>query len=300
MDKKDLENNNSQMSAMEAFRKTQKQMDEMNSAIGFPQGVLEAVDSLNIFKQPNAFESVQKIAEQLPFTNPLDQLLTKPEIKSVIDDFNESMASRRSLFEHLKVNRELMTSFTDSHKFVQICQATLPLTELYSQDLINQLDITNEISALKNLDFIKGLSSFQSIAKMKNFPTEAIDVVERLESFSRLSDKDIEAIIELDTELNDELSTVEDFNELSEEKRSSLIALHKNYYTPILLQSLIILLYWKSYLDEKINLSNKTFILVKSTEKPISYVRKHVDFNSLMNSLLACAIFEILKSLFTN
>ena len=62
MDKKDLENNNPQMSAMEAFRKSQKQMDEMNSAIGLPQGVLEAFDSLNIFKQPNAFESVLKIA----------------------------------------------------------------------------------------------------------------------------------------------------------------------------------------------------------------------------------------------
>lgn len=272
MDKKDLENNNPQMSAMEAFRKTQKQIDEINSAIGFPHNLLKMAEKLNPKNLQNAFVNSQKISEQL---SPLSQILTNPEINRAMDSLNESIASK------IQNQAQFISpkGFVLENQIGDLNIAMSKATEVFSQ-----------------LDLVSNLESFNAIYRLKNFPFNALEINNNKNSEYR---EDVtEDIVKLDKEISKELTSVEDFNDLSEEKRSALLALHKNYYTPILLQALAIVLWWKTCLDEKIDLSNMTFIFVENTKQAFSYINYQPNFSSMLDSIFGGAILMVLVEIF--
>lgn len=93
-----------------------------------------------------------------------------------------------------------------------------------------------------------------------------------LDSIPDLEENISETIVELDSEISDELSLVDDFNELSEERRTVLLGLYQVYYYSIILNCLFILMWLQVFLDEKLDLTKNTFIFVEKSKEKLSYI----------------------------
>lgn len=232
MDKKDLKYNNQQVSAMEAFRKNQKQIEEIKSAIGLPQGVLKAVNSLNVFKQSTAFESVQKMAKEFSYTSPLSKVFMNPQVKSAMDSLRETIASNPSLFQSLYTDSHLMSTFSDTNKILQHQKNFGLISELYNESGLGEL----RSSMLSSTEFFKQYEQFKKSSSFRILSSLNADLFRQVLT-TDLTTSDIEefsesSLAEIDNELSAEIQSGKDFSLYSEKAKKIL------YYfcTVILLQ----------------------------------------------------------------
>jgi len=145
-----------------------------------------------------------------------------------------------------------------------------------ARELQSQVALANSISSeyagvFKQFESLHNLESFKAITRLKNFPFEDMVRID-LDSTPDLEENLSETIVELDSEISDELSLVDDFNELSEEKRTVLLGLYQVYYYPIILNCLFILMWLQVVLDEKLDLTKNTFIFVERSKEKLSYI----------------------------
>lgn len=145
-----------------------------------------------------------------------------------------------------------------------------------ARELKSQVTLANSISSdyagvFKQFESLHNLESFKAITRLKNFPFEDMVRID-LDSTPDLEESLSETIVELDSEISDELSLVDDFNELSEEKRTVLLGLYQFYYYPIILNCLFVLMWLQVFLDEKLDLTKNTFIFVERSKEKLSYI----------------------------
>ena len=143
-------------------------------------------------------------------------------------------------------------------------------------DIQSQKAITNSVlldyaDVFKQVELLHNLESFKALTRLKNFPFEDMVRID-LDSIPDLEENISETIVELDSEISDELSLVDDFNELSEERRTVLLGLYKVYYYSIILNCLFILMWLQVFLDEKLDLTKNTFIFVEKSKEKLSYI----------------------------
>ena len=143
-------------------------------------------------------------------------------------------------------------------------------------DIQSQKAITNSVlldyaDVFKQVELLHNLESFKAITRLKNFPFEDMVRID-LDSIPDLEENISETIVELDSEISDELSLVDDFNELSEERRTVLLDLYQVYYYSIILNCLFILMWLQVFLDEKLDLTKNTFIFVEKSKEKLSYI----------------------------
>ena len=143
-------------------------------------------------------------------------------------------------------------------------------------DIQSQKAITNSVlldyaDVFKQVELLHNLESFKAITRLKNFPFEDMVRID-LDSIPDLEENISETIVELDSEISDELSLVDDFNELSEERRTVLLGLYQVYYYSIILNCLFILMWLQVFLDEKLDLTKNTFIFVEKSKEKLSYI----------------------------
>ena len=113
--------------------------------------------------------------------------------------------------------------------------------QLQSQAFLANSLSSEYSSVFKQFDSLHNLESFKAITRLKNFPFEDMARID-LDSTPDLEENLSETIVELDSEISGEISLVDDFNELSEEKRTVLLGLYQVYYYPIILNCLFILI----------------------------------------------------------
>ncbi|WP_058367807.1 hypothetical protein [Psychrobacter sp. ENNN9_III] len=143
--------------------------------------------------------------------------------------------------------------------------------EMQTSRMIPETTLTECAGALKQLESIHNLESFKAISRLKNFPFEdtlPIDSGNILDSKENVN----ETIVELDSKISDELSLIEDFNELSEERRTILLGLYQAYYYPTILNCLVILMWLQVFLDERLDFTNNTFFFVEKSKERLSYI----------------------------
>ena len=143
-------------------------------------------------------------------------------------------------------------------------------------DIQSQKAITNSVlldyaDVFKQVELLHNLESFKALTRLKNFPFEDMVRID-LDSIPDLEENISETIVELDSEISDELSLVDDFNELSEERRTVLLGLYQVYYYSIILNCLFILMWLQVFLDEKLDLTKNTFIFVEKSKEKLSYI----------------------------
>ncbi|MCG3859124.1 hypothetical protein [Psychrobacter sp. Ps2] len=139
------------------------------------------------------------------------------------------------------------------------------------------------------------LESFKALSRLENFPFNSIATTES-DSIPNLEENAGITVLELDSKISDELSTVDDFNQLSEERRIILINLYRDYYYPLILNSLVILMCLQDFLEQKLDLTNNTFIFVGKSKEKLSHVSNVYRPNpsAIMDSIVASSIMLLI------
>ncbi len=219
-------------------------------AVTFQNTVLEARGRVDVYK------SVLPITEVL-----MQNIRGKDSYKDIMASFNLVRKSLEPFKNSIDVARIALEA-NESFKLAKEYQSQVVLT--------NSL-LSEYAGALKQLESIHNLESFKAISRLKNFPFEdtlPIDSGNILDSKENVN----ETIVELDSEISDELSLIEDFNELSEERRTILLGLYQAYYYPTILNCLVILMWLQFFLDEKLDFTNNTFFFVEKSKEKLSYI----------------------------
>ncbi|WP_367104822.1 SH3 domain-containing protein [uncultured Psychrobacter sp.] len=110
--------------------------------------------------------------------------------------------------------------------------------------------ISKMADALKQYDKFSELTSFQAISKLKNFPFADI-APSGFDSLTEIDNEIDETVLELDSEISKELSSIDDFNELSTKNQKSLINLYQNYYSDTWFNYLAIIIFISTLVGNK-------------------------------------------------
>lgn len=152
--------------------------------------------------------------------------------------------------------------------------------------------VAKQAVAFKQFDQFSVLESFKALSRLDNFPFNSV-VTTDSDSILNLEENANATVLELDSKISDELSTIDDFNQLSEERQSILLSLYNNYYYPIILTYLILCIWWNVFLNENLNLSNKVFVYFESTKQALSYLNNNLYYPSsgVIDGIVATFIY---------
>ena len=231
----------------------------------FPTSVVDHI-STAMTVQDNFLEMIKRVSV---YDNSLisvrDDLIQHIERANIHSNMISSVnVIRSSLEPHISALDAVNTSFEASESLKRV------------RGLQSYIDSSNSLlseytGVFKKFESLHNLESFKAITRLKNFPFEDMARID-LDSTPDLEENLSETIVELDSEISDEISLVDDFNELSEEKRTVLLGLYQVYYYPIILNCLFILMWLQVFLDEKLDLTKNSFIFVERSKEKLSYI----------------------------
>lgn len=210
--------------------------DDIISTTARPLGL---ADSVYLTAQRNS------IASQAIFS-----IYGRGNIEKVMSDINLTTHFPASMYEQLDI--------ANRYK------------DLFPLSMVNSFAAKQAV-AFKQFDQFSVLESFKALSRLENFPFNSIMTTES-DSIPDLEESASVTVLQLDSEISNELSTVNDFNQLSEERRTILINLYRDYYYPLILNSLIMLIYLQDFLEQNLDLANNTFIFVEKSKEKLSYV----------------------------
>lgn len=165
----------------------------------------------------------------------------------------------------------LRDSFNAAHNVIKTNEISTLVSYFQSQNALTNSVLSDYASIFKQVESLHSLESFKAISRLKNFPLEGL-IPNESDSLFEIDNVIDETVLELDAEISGELSLIEDFNELSEERRTILLELHQAYYYPIILNCLVVIVWLQVFLDESLDLTNNTFIFVEKSKEKLSYV----------------------------
>ncbi|WP_201615615.1 hypothetical protein [Psychrobacter urativorans] len=334
MDKKQLEDM-IEPSAMESFNEIQKQIDplyQIRNSLNISEIVkqherISSVSSIGeiarkAFQQADldftSFANQSTIAKyaNLGFEDMVTLQDTVLEARGRVDIYKSVLPITEVLMQNIRgkdLYKDIMASVNLTRKSLEPFKNSIDLAriafeanesfklakESQSQAVLANSLFSEYAGALKQLESLHNLESFKAIARLKNFPFEDMVPID-LDSIPDLEENISETIVELDSEISDELFLVDDFNELSEERRTILLGLYQVYYYPIILNCLVILMWLQVFLDEKLDLTNNTFIFVEKSKEKLSYISNVYRPNpsGVIDGLIGTAIFTLLMKVF--
>lgn len=215
---------------------------------------------------------------------------------SVYGDILASVDSFRKSLEPLR------SSLSTAHSVFETSEISRLVRDIQEQKAITNSVLSDYAGVFKQVESLHSLESFKAIARLKNFPFENMVPID-LDSISDLEENVSETIVELDSEISDELSLVSDFNELSEERRTILLDLYQTYYYPIILNCLVILMGLQVFLDERLDFTNNIFIFVDSTKGTLSYIGNNIyqpDPSAIIDGIVGGALLMLFVKIFGN
>lgn len=228
-----------------------------NAQLRFPEAMAVQDTFLEMTKEMSAYNnSVMSVRESL--IQSTGGTSVYENMMSSVNLIRDSLEPYRSAFDAVS------TSFEAS-------EISKLVGDIQSQKAITNSVLSDYADVFKQVESLHNLESFKAITRLKNFPFEDMVRID-LDSIPDLEENISETIVELDSEISDELSLVDDFNELSEERRTVLLGLYQVYYYPIILNCLFILMWLQVFLDEKLDLTKNTFIFVEKSKEKLSYI----------------------------
>ena len=285
-------------SAMKVAKENQARLASLSLAAGATDNILKTAKDLDYFKRLTDHIVTKNLLSQ---TSPINNLLINSEIVETVKKLTESNAINASLLESLKLNKYFIDIIESAKLDLKPPTQSIFVKGIPPTSQVGELgNITFKITeALKQYEQFGELESFKAISRLDNFPFEdikSINLVRLPDSEEKIS----KTIIELDSEISDELSLVDDFNELSEERRTILLEIYQAYYYPIILNCLVIIMWLQVFLDERLDLTNNTFIFVEKSKEKLSYLGNvcRPKPSGVIEGVIGSAIFTLIMKVF--
>lgn len=288
-------------SAMKMARENQARLDSLHLATGATNNLLKIAKDLDYNKRLTGNIAIQDLSSQISQAFPQNNLAVDKSIVGIVKSLAESNSINKSLFESIKLNTALIDAFEATHLGLKPATQFILPEGFTSKNKIGDLSsvISKAAEVFKQYEQFGELESFKAISRLDNFPFEdikSINLVRLPDSEEKIS----KTIIELDSEISDELSLVDDFNELSEERRTILLEIYQAYYYPIILNCLVIIMWLQVFLDERLDLTNNTFIFIEKSKEKLSHINNVYRPNpsGVIDGLIGTAIFTLIMKIF--
>lgn len=289
MDKKKLEEMR-EPPAMKMARENQARLDKLSLATGATDNLLKIAKDLDYFKSLTGYTTSQGLLSHLSQSN----LAIDGSISGMLNTLSESSSLNPSVFESIKFNKTIIDAFEATNlELKPRTQSILP-EGFTSKNQIGDLSsiMSKATEIFKYYEQFGELESFKAISRLENFPNYKVWTQNYYKARDITEDSLAEAK-NIDASISDEVSSVDDFNKLSEERQSILLSLYSNYYYPIILTYLIIGIWWNIFLNEDLDLSNRVFVYFESTKGVFSYLSTNVyrPVSGVIDGLVASFIY---------
>ncbi len=221
-----------QLPAMKMANEARARLDSLSYATGSLANLSKVLNDLDPAKRLVGHTANQDLLSQLSQTLPQNNLVIYNSIAEMVKSFTESNPLNTRLFESVKFNKTIMEAF-ESIQLGLKPQTQFILPEGFTSK--NQIGDLNSIifKATEIFKQFSGLTSFKALSRLDNFPFKDMIPINS-NSLLYLKVNINEDVVELDSEISKELSLTDDFNELSEERRTLLLNLYQSYYYPII------------------------------------------------------------------
>lgn len=228
----------------------------MQAQLRIPEAIAFKDTFLEMTKGMNAYNSVMSVRESM---------IHSMGGNSVYENMMESVNLVSNSVEPYR------TAFDTARTLFAASESFKLIKDFQSQAVLADPFFSEYAGVFKQFESIHNLDSFKVISSLKNFPFEDV-VRNNFDYLTELKESSDETILELDLEISERLSLVDDFNDLSIENQNFLLSSYHTYYYPIVLNCIVILIWLQAFLDEKLDLTNHTFILVEKSKEKLSYV----------------------------
>jgi len=330
MDKKQLEDV-IEPSIMESFNEIQKQIDPLykakNSlnmlAVASQYEYIRSTSSvgeiaIKAFQQSgldfSSFEnqSTMERCADLGFQDTASLQDMFFEARKGLSTYNSTLSMKDRVIQSMGGTdsyKDMMASFSQFRKSIEPLRDSLNtvgkafngsefanlVRELQTSRVIPESTISEYAGIIKQFESLRNLESFKAISRLKNFPKDSIwqqdysEVPEITESF-------IVEAKNIDASISDEISSVDDFNDLTEETQKSLKKAFSEYYDYFIVEFIVSLSLLQESLDEDLDLSSKSFVFVSSVERSMLFMSNYWNQNKaeIIRGLITNAIFSTL------
>ncbi len=281
-------------SAMKMARENQARLDSLASATGATDNLLKIAQNLDYFKSLTRYTANQDLLSQFSQNFLQSNLAIDGSIAGIVNSLAESNLLNSSVFESIKFNKTIIDAFEATNlELKPRTQSILP-EGFTSKNQIGDLSsiMSKATEIFKYYEQFGELESFKAISRLENFPNYKVWTQNYYKARDITEDSLAEAK-NIDASISDEVSSVDDFNKLSEERQSILLSLYSNYYYPIILTYLIIGIWWNIFLNEDLDLSNRVFVYFESTKGVFSYLSTNVyrPVSGVIDGLVASFIY---------
>lgn len=294
---------NNTISVMESFRKIQKQIDPLYEF----RNSLSVLEVANQGERTNAALSIAEMArkafeqQNLASANvaalSTSANLAQPQIQEVIalQDSSRKIVGGLSLDNNTKFVaentikgmykndlykdtvssldrlRESIESWRDS-----INKVGKALKGSEFADLVRELQtyripestLSEFASIVEHLESLKNFESFKAIYRLNNFPSEKL-WMQSYSEVTSLTESSLAEVKKIDARISDEISSVDDFNDLTENTRHDLEGVYFNYYYLIIVSYMYYIFILKEYVIKNIDYSKMNFSFVGSSSSII-------------------------------
>ena len=207
-----------------------------------------ALDSINLANRASdILGSSSLFATQSTFLKVQDQINQRnAEMAEIFQDFSSqkyltSLSCISDQISSLSILRPstlaTIEQITNSNRFVETLGLHSKLTDQY-KELQERYDFTNVLlsqsNAINELSATKTLETFKALTELKNSPYSYLPEI-RLPFAKVLPEYFDESIVEIDTEVRDELSSASDYESLSEKAKKALDYFFHHYLLPLIL-----------------------------------------------------------------
>lgn len=282
---------------MKLASENQARLDSISSATESIVNLSKVAQSLDPAKRLASYIDTEDFITRISKNN----LAIDNSLSEVMKSLAEPSILGISLPESIKTNAALINAIEATSLGLKPRTQSILLEGFASTNQIGDLSsiISKATEAFKQYDKFSELESFKAISRLENFPNDKVWTQNYYEA-PEITEDSLAKAKNIDAMISDEVSSVDDFNELSEEKRTILLELYQAYYYPIRLNCVVILMWLQVFLDEKLDLTNNTFIFVEKSKQTLSYISNVYRPNpsGVIDGLIGTAIFTLLMKVF--
>ena len=289
----------SMLEMSEMFDKVQSQINPPSSIFRELDSISKIVESLDFTTQWPHYAATQDLIAQFSNVFSQNNLILDNDTTKKTRELVDSSSYNAVTLENLKLNlpfqsilEEALLAFKPPTQYI-FPEGILPQGQFGDLNSI----ISTAANAFKQYNQFNELESFKAISRLKNFPKDSIwqqdysEVPEITESFIVEAKK-------IDASISDEISSVDDFNDLTENSQRSLEELNLSYYQIFIIHYIYYITILRDQISNSLKYSNMEFRFVGLSSKVlvgVCFISFQPDFNSICNSIVATILLESIK-----
>ncbi len=303
-----------QLERLNSIQGIASQYEHLNPAVSIGEIARKAFEKSNLVSNNTVASSILASHGQLESQEATALQNNFFQITGDLSANNNVMLAAESAMQGMDRNnvyKDAMASFSQFRKSIEPLRNSLNtagkafngsefanlVRELQTSRIIPESTISEYAGIIKQFESLRNLESFKAISRLKNFPDDKVWVQNYDEALEIKEDFLAEAK-NIDAMISDEVSSVDDFNDLSENSKRSLVGLSLSYYQVFIINYIYIITILKDQINNSLKYSNMEFRFVGLSSKILvgaCFINFQPDFNSICNSILASILLESFK-----